>query len=86
MQIGYALGRIESKLLEDDFYARYRYCGHVSSIAINSKFRGHGVAKNLIEELHKNFAKEYDIDTSDLYCRVSKISILIFYSKFNMYT
>jgi predicted acetyltransferase len=44
--------------------------GHIASVAVNSRFRGRGVAKQLMKELQRGFKERHDIDTVNLYCRV----------------
>ena len=75
--IGYALGQIRVKPQHtippmDHFNPKPKeYEGHVTSIAIHEKFRGHKVGLNLMHTLHQRIAKEYGIDRVSLYCRVS---------------
>ncbi|RYH04894.1 GNAT family N-acetyltransferase [archaeon] len=76
--MGYALGRIESLPLDHLAHIAAppsqppsAYTGHVASIAVNPKFRGHGVAQQLMQELHRNIAVNYHVDSVTLYCRVS---------------
>eukprot|EP01040_Poterioochromonas_malhamensis_P003952 gene3952-4228_t len=67
--VGYALGRMEvlPYALEDSSM----YCGHLVSVAVNSKFRGHGVAKHILEMLHENMVSKYYVNSASLFCRVS---------------
>ena len=48
------------------------YQGHVTSIAVYSQHRKHGVAKKLMNTLHMNMANTYKIDTVNLHCRVGE--------------
>ncbi len=75
--MGYALGRIvaEDELAENMRYLNNNlpqpvYHGHVGSIAINSKYRGHGVGLRLMNALHTSFVRGYHVDKANLYCRV----------------
>lgn len=45
--------------------------GHISSVAVYEKYRGRGVARQLVQRLHKQFASVYGIDCVNLYVRVS---------------
>lgn len=47
------------------------FIGHVASIAVHEKYRGHGAAKLLMKCLHYNFATQYSLDTVSLFVRVS---------------
>eukprot|EP00981_Chlorochromonas_danica_P001829 scaffold386_cov174-Ochromonas_danica.AAC.3 len=84
--IGYALGRIERD--EEDFFRNLSdfaspvtYHGHVASVAVNAPYRKHGVAKALMEELHRRFVSLYNVDSVDLYCRVSNEAAIRLYSE-----
>ncbi len=77
--MGYALGRVESTPVEPLSLFTHelpvsplpKYFGHVASIAINKRFRGTGIGKTLMCNLHQSFAKEFEIDQVTLLCRVS---------------
>lgn len=71
--MGYALGRMEvlPYALEDSSM----YCGHLVSVAVNSKYRGHGVAKHILEMLHENMVSKYYVNSASLFCRVSCFSL-----------
>ena len=45
--------------------------GHVLSIAVSQEHRGKKIAKELMDFMHIQFASSYDVDSIDLYCRVS---------------
>lgn len=47
--------------------------GHIFSVAVSSSCRGRGVAKLLVETLHRQFATVYEVDTVTLNCRVSAL-------------
>lgn len=75
--MGYALGRVEMAPFENALdnnnmlYEKTPHLGHIASIAVNDKFRGHGVARKMMLQLHKSFVRDYDVDNVSLYCRVS---------------
>lgn len=78
------MGRIEilPYALEDNTM----YCGHLISVAVNDRFRGNGVAKQLLDILHSKLASEYEANSISLFCRVrlNLISLaLIFLSCIN---
>lgn len=54
----------------DDLYSPPSYVGHVASVAVHRKFRGHGVAQGFMQCLHYKLAKSYHVDKVTLYCRV----------------
>lgn len=78
--MGYALGRLELAPLNKavKFTAFYKpdYVGHVASLAVNDEFRGLGVARNMMEQLHASFALYHKVDAVSLYCRVSYFCLL----------
>ena len=82
--MGYALGRVESPPLEPLSLFDHelpvsplpKYFGHVASIAINKKFRGTGIGKTLMRNLHQSFAKDFEVDQVTLLCRVSLFAFL----------
>lgn len=74
-QLGYALGKIteyevEGQLPFQQITAPKSFVGHVASIAVHERYRGFGVAKELMTCLHYNFAKHYHMDRVSLYVRV----------------
>ena len=81
--IGYALGlTIEDENNQYDHFPQLsnwmsRKKGHVASIAISSAHRGKKLAHNLMDFMHLQFAKHYDVNGIDLYCRVSKLFMYI---------
>ncbi len=85
--IGYALGKIQlrgedtipnglSHLSEP---TPMEYEGHISSIAVHSRFRGSKAGFNLMKLLHHTMANEYSVDRATLYCRVRINLMFIFY-------
>lgn len=58
----------------DDLYSPPSYVGHVASVAVHRKFRGHGVAQGFMQCLHYKLAKSYHVDKVTLYCRVGAFS------------
>lgn len=46
-------------------------CGHVASIAVLPQYRGKGVAHQMMNRLHHNMAQYYNMDSVNLFCRVS---------------
>eukprot|EP01031_Cornospumella_fuschlensis_P045884 gene45884-56156_t len=90
--VGYALGRIESlpsqllaHIASPPSYLPSAYAGHVASIAVNPKFRGQGVAQQLMREMHRSIAVNYHVDTVNLYCRASNTAALNLYSQVFLY-
>lgn len=80
-QLGYALGKIaeyevEGQLPFQQITAPKSFVGHVASIAVHERYRGFGVAKELMSCLHHNFARHYHMDRVSLYVRVSRPSFL----------
>ncbi len=76
--VGYALGRVEmypENKASQNRYEAPSYYGHVASVAVHDEFRGQGVATALVQELHRQFALQYELDTSSLFCRVSTVQI-----------
>jgi ribosomal protein S18 acetylase RimI-like enzyme len=70
-QIGYALGKLSH--FDDNPSGP---SGHVISIAVNSAFRGNGIAQQLLNILHEKMVRHYDLDSVDLFCRVSILFLL----------
>jgi ribosomal protein S18 acetylase RimI-like enzyme len=82
--IGYVLGRVEMTPIDKGSNSLYQppsYHGHVTSVAINSNFRGLGIAHNLMRLLHYKFVKNYNLNSVYLYCRVSNNSARRLYSE-----
>ncbi len=89
-QVGYGLGRIESintyedpsGLIEQPYGASISrpFQGHILSLAVNEKYRGHQVAINMMHLLHHRFATEYGVDSAALFCRVSNSRYYPFHS------
>ncbi len=87
--VGYALGRVEISPTQSPKpkavigkvtpNVKPIYRGHVTSIAVNSPYRGRGVAKNLMETLHSQFACVHNADEVSLHCRVSNIPAIRLY-------
>jgi ribosomal protein S18 acetylase RimI-like enzyme len=61
--IGYALGRIQ---VDDSNNLLPSFIGHIASVAINKKFRGLGVAQELMKQLHRSFSDSYNVDEVSL--------------------
>lgn len=77
-QMGYALGRIETRPENNLPFmppSPPHYFGHVASVAVHEYYRGNGVGKGLIEKLHEEFGTTFQLDEASLYCRVSLSSI-----------
>lgn len=66
------MARVDTVVNEDPRNKVYRpsEIGHITSVAVNKKFRGLGVAQALMGTIHQNFACFYEIDVVSLYCRV----------------
>jgi len=89
--IGYAMARIEEDRTAyqlpsygNPFYSSPRDCsskGHISSLAVYHHYRGYGVAKALMDRLHENLVKDYDMDSASLNVRVSNEVAIKLYSK-----
>lgn len=83
--MGYALGRVElaprNKAVIFDAFEKPEYVGHVTSLAVNDQYRGLGVARNLMEQLHASFSLYYKVDNVSLFCRVSNSAAVQLYSK-----
>lgn len=82
--IGYCLGRIQVDEGDDGFQPSF--IGHIASLAINKKFRGLGVAQQLMKKLHREFADSYNVDSVSLYCRLSNEAAFHLYSDALSYT
>ena len=93
--IGYALARIEeertgvlSPSYGNPFYSSVRDSsrkGHISSLAVYHQYRGFGVAKALMDRLHENLVRDYDMDSASLNVRVSNEVAIKLYSKNFLY-
>lgn len=75
--MGYALGRLEELPVTQGVLPFLRhehptqYAGHVVSVALYPRFRGLGAAQALMNRLHLGLAEHYNVDSVNLFCRVS---------------
>ena len=83
--VGYALGRV--KLAHElshkkSFTSNSAFLGHISSICVSPDYRGQGIARSLMENLHKQFLQTpYSVRTVTLHCRCSNEAAINLYSK-----
>ena len=77
---GYALGRVEMGTLSNALKVQWvpgqshsapKYVGHVTSIAVDSEYRGRGIASTLMDKLHVQMKKVHDVSKVTLHCRVT---------------
>lgn len=83
---GYALGKLEYPAYREDYDSKRRtlvpgFEGHVTSIAVYEEFRGHGIAKKLLDSLHHHLACNHKVDIVSLMCRVTNTAALKLYTE-----
>jgi N-alpha-acetyltransferase 10/11 len=83
---GYTLGKLEYPAYRDDYDSKRRtlvpgFEGHVTSIAVYEDYRGHGIAKKLLDSLHHHFAVNHRVDMVSLKCRVTNTAALKLYTE-----
>ena len=82
--VGYALGRVKlanELTYKKSFTSNSAFLGHISSICVTPEFRGKGIARSLMENLHKQFlGGTYSVRTVTLHCRCSNEAAINLYS------
>ena len=81
--VGYAIGRVKlANELRRTVPTNAAFLGHISSICVTPEFRGQGIARSLMENLHKQFLDTpYAVRTVTLHCRCSNEAAINLYSK-----
>ena len=82
--IGYALGRV--KLASGMVISNLKspapsFLGHISSICVAPEFRGQGIARDLMCNIHRQFIEAHSVRTVTLHVRCSNQAAINLYSK-----
>jgi peptide alpha-N-acetyltransferase len=82
--IGYALGRV--KLANGVVISNLKapaptFLGHISSVCVAPEFRGQGIARDLMCNIHRQFIELHAVRTVTLHVRCSNQAAINLYSK-----